>query len=335
MKIVKVNSNEINRAINDRRHEYVLDGLQKGGVGFIIAAPGVGKSHLALSIAYEQALGIDLIGLRTGKSPAKTLIWPSEDQLEGTIDRIDKHKFDFNEDALKVIEDNISIIDETVNLLEPSDNRTYYAKEKSDNIASLITVAKGFDLLILDTLRSITAGADAVHNDRVIGQMLWRIAKEANVAVLVMHHPTKAVVRGSDPVNSVSGDGLPWTLSRSKYLLFYSINKNQRQLVGIKCNYTKDDVRTDISRSENELSWKQGFDKSLLKTSLNIKKDSVRTIKPQGSNPIAKAQRNTTRNEDFSDLIKQKVISTANVSKSSQEAAEQKQVKSAHKGLFR
>ncbi|MFA0678013.1 AAA family ATPase, partial [Vibrio sp. 10N.222.51.A6] len=59
--------------------EFSIKGLLKGHVGMLIAAPNVGKSHLALCIAMEHASSMSLLGMSAADKPAKTLVLSSED----------------------------------------------------------------------------------------------------------------------------------------------------------------------------------------------------------------------------------------------------------------
>lgn len=99
-------------------------------------------------------------------------------------------------------------------------------------------------MVVIDTLRDAIGSADVVDDDYYIRIALERLANEANVAVLVVHHPTKDVSRGKEIINSVSGSGLSSTLSKSKLHLYLDqlIDKKdgtvqETRLRHIKANY--------------------------------------------------------------------------------------------------
>ncbi|NMS64518.1 AAA family ATPase, partial [Vibrio parahaemolyticus] len=125
-----------------------------------------------------------------------------------------------------------------------SSKHTKEWEEASSALEKLIATAKGYDLVVIDTLRDAIGSADVVDDDYYIRIALERLANEANVAVLVVHHPTKDVSRGKEIINSVSGSGLSSTLSKSKLHLYLDqlIDKKdgtvqETRLRHIKANY--------------------------------------------------------------------------------------------------
>lgn len=194
----------------------VLHGLPKGKFGFLISTPDTGKSYTCLSIAYEISTGISLLGLSTDSTPRKVLYWPMEDGEPETMDRVIKHLSNFNEASVKLIEKNLKLYSMEDFICHPMDVSAYL---QTSNLDTLISEGKGFDLIIIDTIREASGACDEVKDDRIIKMSLQRLAKETNAAILVTHHLTKEASRGNETITSVSGSGLSETLANSRYQL--------------------------------------------------------------------------------------------------------------------
>ncbi len=245
--VISLSENDIEENTFEANKEQILKGLFRGSVGFLIAPPDTGKSYLALSIAYEMALPeYPLIGLRTDeKKIFKTLVWPIEDALPGTLPRVKNHLSVFSSNVKERLKDNVAIYKQSDPICCASALRqTQEGQGAANALDALIYSAKQYDLVIIDTLRDAVGSADIVEDDYYIRVALERLAKEADVAVFVVHHPTKEVSRGKEVINSVSGSGLSSTLSKSKLHLYLDqvINKKEgiieaTRLRHIKANY--------------------------------------------------------------------------------------------------
>lgn len=254
----------IKEHLNITRKDYVLKGLVRGGVGFLIAPPDTGKSHLCLTIAYELATGCDLLSVSQSSQPLRTLLWLVEDCVSETLIRVETHLPAFTKRQREKIAEGVSIYTRNDPICQrtPADPII-----NSAALEELICAAKDFDLLIIDTLRVAIGTTDEVKDDSLIRQTLNKLATEADVALLVVHHPTKNVSRGNDVINSVSGSGLSSTLSQSK-LHFYlnklsdKAGKVTTTLQHIKANYVSRDDRIEtpvrLKWTENSLLCKSG-----------------------------------------------------------------------------
>jgi RecA-family ATPase len=271
--------------------DYILKGLLRTGVGFLIAPPGVGKSYLCMSIAYELATGIPLLGLSNTDRALRTLIWCNEDSLSATIPRIEKHLAGFSKKSRDAIASNISIYTED----DPICNVNSQDSIKTlSSVSNLIEAAEEYDLVIIDTLRTSVGSADEVRDDSLIRRTLDLIAKESNTAVLVVHHPTKNVARGNDVINSVAGSGLSSTLSKSKLHLY--LNKTTKKgesvttLQHIKANYLQAE---DLIDQPKEMSWTENSLLCLYPEALTDKttpKTKVKTAKQKSVARIPREQ---------------------------------------------
>ena len=194
----------------------ILYGLPKGKFGFLISTPDTGKSYTCLSLAYEIATGIKLLGLSTDSTPKKVLYWPIEDGEPATMERVITHLSNFSDASVKLIEENLKLYSMEDFICQPMDVSAYL---QTSNLDTLISEGKGFEFIIIDTIREASGACDEVKNDRIIKMSLQRLAKETGAAVLVTHHLTKEASRGNETITSVSGSGLSETLANSRYQL--------------------------------------------------------------------------------------------------------------------
>lgn len=218
--IIPVDAPSLAHAIATSTTDEVLIGLNKQRFGFLIAAPDTGKGYLSLSLAYELATSIRLLGLSRCEAPLKTLLWPIEDGTGVMAKRLVKQIDNFSPDTKLAIGKNISIYDSDSPImasdtfsLSPLGSEAALARDE------LIAAAKGFDLLIIDTLREAMGSADIIKDDLVVKTTLKKIAKEADIAILCVHHFTKETMKGNDKVTSISGTGLSSTQANSRYAI--------------------------------------------------------------------------------------------------------------------
>ena len=204
--------------------EHVLYGLPKGKYGFLISTPDTGKSYCCLSLAYEIASGTKIMGLAASSEPKRVLYWPVEDGTAVTMGRIAKHLKHFSRDVIKSVTNNLKIYESQEYLCTPLQDSSYASERFLDGFADL---AKGYDLVIIDTVREATGACHEVKDDKVIKLALKRLTDRSNAAVLVTHHLTKDASRGNEPITSISGSGLSETLANSRYQIM--IQKKQKK----------------------------------------------------------------------------------------------------------
>lgn len=263
--VIALSEQEITSNLASNQKEQILKGLFRGSIGFLIAPPDSGKSYLALSIAYEVALPeYPLIGVSHNNNKAlKTLIWPIEDSLPGTLPRIQTHLSRFSLSVKERLKENVGIYCHADPICcSGGAKHTKEWQEASKSLDKLIKTAKSYDLIIIDTLRDAVGSANVVEDDYYIRIALERLAHEADAAVLVVHHPTKEVSRGKEIINSVSGSGLSSTLSKSKlhFYLDQVIDKKdgtiqETRLRHIKANYIPYDQQW---KRPIQLHWSEG-----------------------------------------------------------------------------
>lgn len=241
MAIVDTSTETLSQICKSSETQYVLKGLSKKRLGFIVSGPDVGKGYLCLSIAYELASNLNLLSLKTSDKPLKTLYWPIEDGVEEVAKRMLSHMQFFPDHIKEEISKNVSLWDSSTPLCQLRHGVEVPGSEIARN--ELIHSCRNFDLLIIDTLREAAGNADEVDDDQIIKSIIQEIAVKGDIAVLVVHHLTKAVIRGTEKITNVSGSGFSRTQANSRmHLYLEKIEQKQPnepilRLSHIKANY--------------------------------------------------------------------------------------------------
>ncbi len=206
---------------NKRQEGEVLFGLNKQKVGFIISGPDVGKGYLSLSIAYELATTIKLLGISNNPETLKVLYWPIEDGVDVIAERIMNHFSEISPELSNIIRQNVFLWDSTDPICCSSRSKGFEEDFTSTkNRENLIRIATDFDVVIIDTLREAAGSADEVEDDHIVKSALQEIATESNVAVIATHHLNKAAIKGIEKITNVSASGFSRTLANSRLQLF-------------------------------------------------------------------------------------------------------------------
>jgi RecA-family ATPase len=259
---ISINPKQLLKIKNNQSNDWILKGLRRKSVAFIIAPPDSGKGYLCLSLAYELATQINLVGLRYEESPKlKTLYWPMEDRCENTADRLLAHFNDMSQRTQDDCINNIELYNKYIPITCSTNQQNtpvFYQCEAARK--ELIESAKKFDVLIIDTTRASMGSAHEVNDDLIINNAFLEIADKANVALIAAHHPTKSVSRGTEDVSSVSGSGLSYSLATARLHLFLDKQEKRNKptvtrLLHTKANFLNYKKRLDsvIKWSENDL----------------------------------------------------------------------------------
>jgi hypothetical protein len=218
MSVIKTTIDNLIALRNADKKQYILKGLSKKRLGFIVSGPDVGKGYLCLSIAYELATDLNLLNLRGSQGTFKTLYWPIEDGVDEVAKRILSHMEAVPAEAAKQISENVQLWDSDNPLCSLRNGAEIPGTENGRQ--KLIEACKDVDLLIIDTLREAAGNADEVDDDQVIKKILQEIATKGDVAVLLVHHLTKAAIRGLEKISNVSGSGFSRTQANSRMHLY-------------------------------------------------------------------------------------------------------------------
>lgn len=181
---------------------WVLDNiLLTGNVGFLVGAPGTGKTFLSLILGMTVCSGFSpLEGLESGLPRGqKVIIVTAEDDgrvLHRRIRRIAREMFSFNDEQFL---DNLFVVSaqgNDVRLLQDVGGVASSSMAFADLLAMVQAVKPA--LVILDPLSRLFAGSE---NDNTRGtlfsSLLEQIAQKTGAAVLCCHHTNKGSAKDS------------------------------------------------------------------------------------------------------------------------------------------
>jgi hypothetical protein len=251
-KLFSVDLGSLAKLSTDVNDNFIISGLSKGKVGFLISGPDIGKSYFCLSLAYELSSSMTLLGLKSQSHPIKVLYWPVEDGAQSTAIRMISHIESFSESVRQEIKQNFSLWSDP-NPLCTLRNGSEIQSSPSQR-SELIETAKQYDLLIIDTLREAAGNAHEVDDDLVVKNILKDIAIQADIAVLVVHHLNKDTVKGKERITNVSGSG--YSMAQANARLILSLEKKGAKLAysQLKANFVshqnkRQDILLDWSSS--------------------------------------------------------------------------------------
>lgn len=167
--------------------------LMEGAVTALLAGGSIGKSSWGLALAAHLALGLDFAGYKTYKA-CKVIVYNGEDDIEEQSRRLaavcDLYMLPFDEVRARVLllsEENADLRVAHLNGRSPMEN--------VEIVKQLIELAGDPECgaLILDPLIDVH-DVDESDNPQMnfVLKILKRIAKEAQVALVTMHHVTKS-----------------------------------------------------------------------------------------------------------------------------------------------
>lgn len=179
------------------KKDFIVDNLMKSnGLYCLVARPKVGKSLLALQLAYSIATGNTFLGFRTNPSPV--LYISTEMDSMQLIDRVDKMNLQFTDSNLKIIEQNPN--ERKLNLMDLKCKFQEFADINGKFV--IIDMFNGIDL---------NCGYDLNNYQDVGTEVIPRfrdICKQFNLTILLIHHLNKSnTILGSTAIDG-SVDGI-------------------------------------------------------------------------------------------------------------------------------
>ncbi|MCK5133524.1 MAG: AAA family ATPase [Candidatus Sabulitectum sp.] len=284
--------------------------LMRRAITLLPAAGSSGKSTLALVLAAHLAVGKSM-GKYVVKAPTKTVIYNAEDDLDEQSRRLyavcQAYKFDYPKVRAQVMlltNDHVAL-----NLAFVTQRQTV---ANEPHVKALIHLASDPEvgLLILDPLVEVHDCDEQGNSEmRFVMATLRRIAREANVAMLVPHHISKpsgggGVSRAGSP-DVARGAGAIVNSARIVVTLFTATDKDREEF-GIpeeaKGSYVRlDDAKLNMSLADANSTW--------------FKKEGVKLY--NGDEVGVLALHNMHSNEDTQKRFMSDVLALALVSESS------------------
>lgn len=216
---------------------FTLKGLLSGHIGMLIAAPNVGKSHLALCIAMEHASSMRLLGMSAAPKPAKTLVVSSEDGAGVIQERMKEKLVSFSPSLKNELNDNLHFMTDIEPMVIPPDSSQAELTEHQHYIDRLIETFSQFDLVIIDTVTEAIGRCEEVKHDRLIKNVFQKIAAKSGASLLLVHHVNKDEIRGNQEITMASGAGLTSIMRLTKCLFTLKIKNEALSIKYLKSNY--------------------------------------------------------------------------------------------------
>ncbi|KAA8597735.1 AAA family ATPase [Vibrio sp. 10N.286.52.C3] len=226
---------------------FSLKGLLKGHVGMLIAAPNVGKSHLALCIAMEHASSMSLLGMSAIEKPAKTLVISSEDSA-GVIQSRMKEKLANCTTSIKSeLKNNLHFLTDIEPIVIPPGSSLQEQAEQKQYLEQLKQTFSEFNLVIVDTVTESIGRCEEVKHDRLIKNVFQSLASESGASLLLVHHVNKDEIRGNQEITMASGAGLTSIMRLTKCLFTLKKSRESLSIKYLKSNYLPENENQEFS----------------------------------------------------------------------------------------
>lgn len=180
--------------------------LMRQNITLLLAAGSAGKSSISLSLAMHLGLGLEFAGNKP-LTKCKTIIYNGEDDLHEQSRRLMAMAMAHSLDYKEVSENVMLLSPEQVKLtLVNRAERSGLPVTNDVIVNQLIEIASAPDvgLIVVDPLVKLHTcnESDNVEMD-VVMETLTKIARQANVSVLVLHHSSKATSRQEDRIGNM------------------------------------------------------------------------------------------------------------------------------------
>lgn len=269
---------------------YTLKGLLEARLGMLIAAPNMGKSHLALSIAIEHSSSYQLVNLSNTPVPAKTLILSTEDDYSILGERLSKKMDSLPPTTRAEVAahlDFIADLDPLVILPDSTPTEKAYHQQYLDELVERMS---NYDLVIVDTVTEAIGACEETKHDRHIKEVFSQLAKRSGASILLVHHINKDEIRGKQKITMASGAGLTTIMRLSKFII--SIENDEKSSAHKLLKFHKFNHLSECDHQTKKL----GLDGSLTveidpkqKMKRSIKETQTDTIVHHSSQPAQTA----------------------------------------------
>ena len=168
--------------------EFVCGYFPRGGLTFIVAAPGSGKTWLLLRIACDLSVGGSILdGFAEEEKPRKSLIFAGEAGSAILYQRVYRTHWNLNRENIVVLDSAYLENHGVILALDQENGRK--------NVEDYIAENKP-DVVFFDTFGSFHSKSENKLDDmRQIIRFLTGLAQKYNVAIVVMHHTRKGSSR--------------------------------------------------------------------------------------------------------------------------------------------
>ena len=213
----------------------------------LIAAPNVGKSHLALCIAMEHASSMSLLGMSAADKPVKTLVLSSEDGAGVIQSRMKEKLANCTATIKSELKNNLHFLTDLEPIVIPPDSSVQEQTEHKQYLEQLKQTFSEFDLVIVDTVTESIGRCEEVKHDRLIKNVFQSLASESGASLLLIHHVNKDEIRGNQEITMASGAGLTSIMRLTKCLFTLKRNKESLSIKYLKSNYLPENENQEFA----------------------------------------------------------------------------------------
>ena len=210
--------------------DFIQSGFKLGTVGFLNAPGATGKSFFAIQTAMSLAScnRYKLIKNLNYKN-AKVAYISGEDDLDTINIRMRAISKDFDKNTIKIISENLTVIDVIESGLKFLDfNSSNKIEKNTKSITILDTIAKHSDLIILDTLSRFHFAKENDNGEMIrLLNIFETVAKINNCSILILHHNNKSSMNGKNDLEQSSARGASGMIDNARYMI--SLNKMSKE----------------------------------------------------------------------------------------------------------
>ena len=254
----------IEELLNKKDPEFIISGLETGGLGLIVGANGIGKSHFALSLCLEIAHSrLTTVGCKLHNEPKKVLYISSEDSDVQIKVKIQKKMA-----KLGITASDISGYLDFACMIPPLFISNQHNAQMLHNhqlyLTEVTCLLVQYDLVIIDTLSGVLGAAHLVKDDNMIA-LCYRFLKDniktlyeqsdkintKNTSIIFVHHVTKEHERSGE-FTVASPSGISGLIREAKFILALSEDNEKK---GLKYTYVKANYNNELKGQLNFLTW--------------------------------------------------------------------------------
>jgi RecA-family ATPase len=231
--------------------DYIFPGFKTKTIGALFAPGGTGKSFLALELAIAIANNqADIAGFQP-TSEGKVLYVNAEDDEDELNDRLSCCGERINPSLDEIIDENLIILPAMGGLQDYGWRSS--KGEVSKELIDLIDFAKGYRLIILDTLTRFHRlnENDNGQMSQLLGNLEY-VVKQTGASLLFIHHTNKAAAKDGELCGQLAARGADAIISNIRYAAFlHKMTGDEANKYGIDQNRQGFYLRFGVAKQNN------------------------------------------------------------------------------------
>jgi len=186
--------------------ERIAFGVERGEVALLVSLPNAGKTTLTLNVAISLCLGRTFGAIAEGGKARRVLYVDGETRRARLQRDIRRMVYPFSSDSREQLREQLALV------CEAEIEGESLSLTKTSHFLQLTLEATEFkpDLIVIDTMASLCpvySENDNAEQQRKVWRPLQKMAREADAAILVIHHVGKRTEDGQSPERVYRGRG--------------------------------------------------------------------------------------------------------------------------------